>query len=93
MQACRAIHLRGSYLHKFVCLPVNNNAFIQRLAELSITNLISKPKNLRILQIMQVLFIDDFGQVSTKILATLDIMCTRSEIQIHILAKSSLLVL
>ena len=74
MQACRAIHLGGLHLHTFFCLPVKNNASIQRLAELAITKLIGKPKNLIILLMMQVLFIAELGQVSTEILAILDII-------------------
>ena len=74
MQACRAIHLGGLHFHTFFCLPVKNNETIQRFKELAIAKLIGKPKNLRILQMMQVLFIDEISQVSTEMLAIFDII-------------------
>ena len=73
-QACRAVHLGGLHLHKLFSLPVKDQASIHRLAELAITRLISKPKLLRVLQMVQVLFLDELGQVSSEMLAVLDII-------------------
>ena len=72
MQACRAVNLVVLHLHKKY--RSENSTSMHCLAELAITKIIGKPNNLKILQMTQTLFIDKLGQVSTEILAVLDII-------------------
>ena len=47
---------------------------VVHLVELAITCLIGKPKNIRVIQMVQVLFIDKLDQVSVEMLDVLDII-------------------
>jgi len=55
-------------------IPVNERASVQRLAELAVVKLHRQPTQMQLLQRLDVLFIDELGQVSAEMLAVLDIV-------------------
>ena len=73
----RAQELGGEHLHKLFCLPVREMASPVRLAELALVNLFRNPAQLLYLRQLQVLCIDELGQVPSELLAVLDIILRR----------------
>ena len=70
----RAIQLGGIHLHKLFCLPGHNKFTLYRLAEMAIISLQTKGDKFFLLKILDILFIDEIGQVSSELLGTLDII-------------------
>ena len=70
----RAVQLGGVHIHKMFCLPGNNKFNLSRLAEIALTTLTSKYSKYYFLQVLDVIFIDEIGQVSAELIATLDIV-------------------
>ena len=72
--AKRANFLGGMHIHKLFALP---HKFISNLhvnAEKAIATLEKRQKTINILRTMDILFIDEIGQVSSQLLSTLDIL-------------------
>ena len=55
-------------------IPVKNITNLHRLAEIAIAVLLKEPEYIQVLRTMNVIFIDEIGQVSSKLLSTLDIL-------------------
>ena len=70
----RAIQLGGIHIHKLFCLPGHNKFTLHRLAEIALISLQLKIERFRFLQLLNVIFIDEIGQVSSELVSTLDII-------------------
>ena len=77
LMAERAVHIGGIHIHKLFNIPVKQNASVSRVAELSIVSLKRHPEKLQILQMMDILFFDEIGQLSANMLSCLDIILRR----------------
>ena len=73
----RAIQLGGVHIHKMFCLPGNNKFSLSRLAEIALISLTSKYNKYYFLQVLDIIFIDEIGQVSSELIATLDVILRR----------------
>ena len=72
--ADRAFMLGGRHLHKLFQLRVRDQGSPHRLAELAIIALQKKPELFAFLRRLDVLFLDECGQVSAELLSILDII-------------------
>ena len=77
MMSERAKQLGGKHLSKWFCIPVNERATPTRLAELAIARLVRNPQQLALIRSLDVLLLDEFGQISAEMLAVLDIILRR----------------
>ena len=68
----RAIQIGGVHLHKLFCIPVNKKLSLHVLAENAIATLLRNPIKLHLLRQLNILFLDEIGQISTEFLALLD---------------------
>ena len=73
----RGKQLGGQHLSKWFLIPVNERATPGRLAELAIARLVRNPKQLALIRSLDVLLIDEFGQVSAEMIAVMDIILRR----------------
>ena len=73
----RALLLGGIHLHKLFELPVHDTASVHRLAELALLRLYKNTQALYVLQTLDVLFIDELGQLSAQLISCLDIILRR----------------
>ena len=74
IMAKRSNTFGGIHIHMLFQLPVKNITNLHRLAELAINGLLRKPEYIQVLKTMNVIFIDEIGQVSSELLSTLDIL-------------------
>jgi hypothetical protein len=74
LMAKRADFLGGIHLHRLFCIPVNESASVQRLAELAIINLYKNPERLALLQRLDVLGSDELGQIPSEVRSCCDII-------------------
>ncbi len=74
MLALCAVHLGGLHIHKLFGIVEKSDASIHNTAGIAIQRILSKKKTMKVLQMMQVLFIDKVGQVSSQLMAILDII-------------------
>ena len=72
-----AVHLGGIHLHLLFYLPVKRNMNIHRIAETSLQSLLRHPVTLIFLKMVDVLFLDEVGQISCEMLSCLDIILRR----------------
>ena len=77
LMAQHAVHLGGVHLHKLFRLPVNRHMNLHKLAEAALQALIQNPLSLKILKMIDVLFLDEIGQISAEMLAILDMILRR----------------
>ena len=77
LMAERALSLGGVHLHKLFRIPVNQNGTVQRLAEQAVVTLLKDPKSLGFLCQLDVLCLDEIGQISSEMLSVLDIILRR----------------
>ena len=73
----RSRQLGGIHISNFFMIPVNEKASPGRLAELSIAKLLRNPKQLAVIQALDVFILDELGQISAELLATMDIILRR----------------
>jgi hypothetical protein len=74
LMAKRANCLGGIHIHLLFQLPCKNISSLHRIAELAVNGLLRKPEYIEVLRTVNVLFIDEIGQVSAELLSTLDIL-------------------
>lgn len=76
LMALRAVVLGGIHYHILAAVPTKNNSNVYRLAELAIESLRRKSQflHLHILLTMDVLVIDEIGQLSAQQMSILDII-------------------
>ena len=72
----RSIELGGEHLHKLFHLPVAS-ATAQRLAELSVINILRRPSTLELLLAIDAIALDECGTISSTLLSALDIILRR----------------
>ena len=77
LMAQRAIHLGGIHLHKLFILPVKKNLNHHKMAETALQSLIQNPVALNVLKMVDVLCLDEVGQISSEMLSCLDIILRR----------------
>ena len=74
MMAKRANILGGIYMHKLFKLSCKKQLNLHRVAELACMSLMKNPEMIQVLKVLNVLFIDELGQISAELLSTLDII-------------------
>jgi len=77
IMSVRAKQLGGVHVSSLFCIPVNEYASPQRLAEMALMKLFRRPKLMAYLRQMDVLYFDELGLLSDKIMSTLDIIFRR----------------
>ena len=80
----RAIQIGVLHIHKLFGIPVNKKLPFHILSETAICNLLRKPERLYILKVSNVLFMDEIGQVSSELLALLNMILQNIRIYIYI---------
>jgi predicted GIY-YIG superfamily endonuclease len=73
----RASQLGGLHISQLMCIPVRKGVANGRLAEMAYLELLNSPEKFSLLRRLDVLFIDEFGQVSAELLATMDMIMRR----------------
>ena len=81
MMCRRSVYLGGKHVHYIFCLPTERNLSPHQMAELAITQLLRKPAKLNMLRILNILFLDEAGQISAEIVSVLDIILRRARQQ------------
>ena len=66
--------LGGVHIHKLFKLPCKNGLNMHRITELAVTDMSRSPEMIQVLCTINILFIDESGQMSKQILAVLDII-------------------
>jgi hypothetical protein len=74
----RSAELGGMHIAKLFCMPVQKNISLGRLAEMSTLALLRNPKKLFLLQIVDLLVIDELGQVYAKVLSVMGMILRRA---------------
>ena len=74
MMARRSVFLGGKHIHQLFCLPIGKNLSAHRMAELAICKLMRQPERHNLIMILDVLFLDEIGQLSAELLSVLDII-------------------
>jgi hypothetical protein len=75
--AKRADFLGGIHVLSLFCIPVNESASVQRLAELAVISLYKNPEKLAFLQRLDVLAFDGLGQISSELKSCIDMIMRR----------------
>jgi predicted GIY-YIG superfamily endonuclease len=70
----RSCELGGMHLSKMFCIPTIKNKNPSIIAEKAIYTLLRQPKQFSLLQKLEILAIDEFGQVSAELLSIIDII-------------------
>ena len=73
----RAIHLGGVHIHKLFHLPPNKGMNIHRMSETSLQSLMQNHVSLTILKMVDVLLLDEVGNISAETLSCLDMIIRR----------------
>ena len=74
MMAKRALQLGGIHWHVILCLPTERNLTPHRRAELAILKLMRDPKKIDFLRSLNSICGDEFGQISSELFATFDMI-------------------
>ena len=77
MMPRRSVFLGGKHIHILFGIPAEKNISSHRKAELAITKLLRDPKKINLLRMIDILFIDEIGQLPAELLAVLDIILRR----------------
>ena len=77
MMSRRSVFLGGKHIHVLFGIPTEPNLSPHRMAELAITKLLRDPKKLSLLRKLDILFVDEIGQLPSELLAVLDIILRR----------------
>ena len=83
LMAERSLVLGGIHLHKLFEIPVHESAMPHCMVELVLLRLYKNSLALYILQTIDVLFVDELGQLSAQLISVLDIImrCIRNSNQ------------
>jgi hypothetical protein len=73
----RALSLGGVHLHKLFHIPLNQNVTVQRLAEQAVVKILRYPTTLGFLCRVDIICIDEIGQISAGTLSVLDTILRR----------------
>ena len=77
MMSNRYFFLVTKHIDWLFCLPFEKNHSAYKTAESAIAMLMQKPERINILRILDVLFIDEIGQVQAELLSVIDIVLRR----------------
>ena len=77
MMARRSVHLGGKHIHYLFCLRIEIFLSPPRMAEIAIVKLLRMSHKLNVLRLLNILFVDEIGQVSAELLSVLDIILGR----------------
>ena len=77
MMSRRSVFLGGKHIHILFCIPADRNVSPHRLAEIAITKLLRDPKKMNLVRSLDCLFLDEIGQLSSEMLAVIDIILRR----------------
>ena len=73
--ACRAIKVGGKHIAYLFGIPYSRSYLtVQRRADLALTKIMKKPTLLNFLKTLDILFVDEFAQTSSKMLGVLEII-------------------
>ena len=67
----RALELGGIHIAQLFCIPVNDATY-ERKAEMALAKLLRKPALMHLLKTIDILVLDEVGQVSSKMLMVMD---------------------
>ena len=70
----KAVFLVGKHIHHIYLIPIDKGLAPYCMAEILITKLLKKQEILYVLRVLDIIFIDDIGQVPDEILFVLDII-------------------
>ena len=70
----RALLLGGQHIHRLIRLPVKPRYSVHRLAELAVINLLKNPDAMEFLCKLDVIYMDEMGQISAELLSIIDII-------------------
>ena len=73
----RYIHLGGIHSHKLFCLDANENIYHRRMAKLYIMKQLQNTIKLNILQTVNVILLNELGQISTELISVIDMFFSR----------------
>ena len=77
MMSRRSVFLGTKHLDWLFCLPYEKNFSPYKTAETAIARLLQEPEKENILRCLDILFIDEVGQVSAELLSTYDMILRR----------------
>ena len=77
MMSHRSVFLGTKHIDWIFCLPFEKNYSAYKTAESAIASLLQFREKLNIIQVLDILFIDEIGQVSAEILSVIDIILRR----------------
>jgi hypothetical protein len=70
----RSQELAGDHLYSMFCMPGNNNLSTGQIAERCISNLFRNPEKLEFLRLLDILLLDETGNVPAELLSVMDIV-------------------
>ena len=77
LMARRSVHLGGLHLQKLFLLPVYKSNNLDRVSELVLKSFLRNPVTLNILKMIDFIFLDEVGQISSEMMTCLDIILWR----------------
>ena len=79
VMARRSCFLGGKHIHRLFLIPTGEKGQSpHRLAELAICKLLRSPEKLNLLRALDVIFLDEIGQLSAEMLSVLDIILRKT---------------
>ena len=70
----RAVHLGGIHLHKIFSLPVKKLHSLTQSSENALRRILQNPVSLHILKTVDIIFLDEIGQISSELMSSLDLI-------------------
>lgn len=77
MMANRSVFLGTKHIDWVFCLPFEKNYSAYKTAEVAIANLMQNPERMNILQTLDILFVDEIGQLPAELVSVIDIILRR----------------
>ena len=78
VMAERSSQLGGTHIAQLMCVPVEKGVSFPRQAEMGYISLCKSLEKLSSLHCLDIMFIDEFGQVSAELLSTMDMILRRA---------------
>ena len=77
MMANISVFLGTKHIDWLFCLPFDKNHSAYKTAEVAIANLMQNPERMNILRTLDILFVDEIGQLPAELLSVIDIILRR----------------
>ena len=74
MMSQRAVQIGGVHIHKLFGIPVNKKLSLHLLAKTAVSYLLRHPTKLHFLRELNILFVDEIGQISAEMLSLLSLI-------------------